>query len=228
MDGNGRWAKKRLLPRSAGHKMGVKAVRKLIINCVKQKICALTLFAFSSENWQRSEDEVATLMQIFIEHLHKEIPLFQEHNIKLQIIGDLSKFSPELQQQIHDTMHSTANNTGLVVSVAASYGGRWDITQAAKTLAQQVARGELDADDISEALIQQHCCLANLPEPDLFIRTSGEQRISNFLLWQCAYTELYFTEQLWPDFNDESFQAALVWFKKRQRRFGKIIQKQEA
>ncbi len=221
MDGNGRWAKKRFLPRTAGHKAGAKSVRRIIENCVKHKIAALTLFAFSSENWQRPADEVNALMSLFIEHLQKEIPLFIEHNIKLRVIGDIATLPQGLQQQIQETEATTATHTGLNLNIATSYGGRWDICQATKMISEKVLNGELSLEQISEETVAKHLVLADLPEPDLFIRTSGEQRISNFLLWQLAYTELFFTETLWPDFDTDSFDEALAWFAARQRRFGK-------
>lgn len=221
MDGNGRWAKKRLMPRKAGHKAGAKAVRTLIECCVKKHIKALTLFAFSSENWKRPADEVEALLGLFIQHLQSEIPLFKKHNIKFQVIGDLSKFSTELKAQIKFTEQETADNTGLVLTIAASYGGRWDICNSAKILASKIQANEISVEDIDESLFEQQLCLSDLPEPDLFIRTSGEYRISNFLLWQLSYTELYFTETLWPDFGEHAFEEALAWFEKRHRRFGK-------
>ena len=222
MDGNGRWAKKRLLPRTAGHRAGVKSARKILENCIKNNISVLTLFAFSSENWSRPETEVNELMGIFFTNLEKELPSFQQHDIQVRFIGDLSQFSSQLQQRILSTQQQTANNKGLVLVIAASYGGRWDIVQAAKQLAQKVSIGQLQLDEIDENKFSQVMSLADLPEPDLFIRTSGEQRISNFLLWQLAYAELYFTETFWPDFGDKHFQEALNFFQQRIRRFGKI------
>lgn len=224
MDGNGRWAKKRLLPRKAGHRAGAKSVRMLIENCVKNKIKALTLFAFSSENWNRPKTEVQALLTLFIEHLQKELPLFKQHNIKFQVIGQLEKFSSELQQQILATESETTTHTGLVLTIAASYGGRWDICNASKIMTKQVLNQQIAVEDINEQTLAKHLCLSDLPEPDLFIRTSGEYRISNFLLWQLSYTELYFTETLWPDFNDDSFNEAMLWFGQRQRRFGKTTE----
>ena len=224
MDGNGRWAKKRLLPRKAGHRAGAKAVRLLIENCVQNGVEALTLFAFSSENWNRPEAEIHALLTLFIEHLQKELPLFKKHNIKFQVIGQLAKFSSELQHAIQTTESETATHTGLVLTIAASYGGRWDICSATKKVAEQVLNHEITLDDINEQMLARQLCLNDLPEPDLFIRTSGEYRISNFLLWQLSYTELYFTETLWPDFNDDSFNEAMLWFGQRQRRFGKTAE----
>ena len=214
--------KKRLLPRTAGHRAGVKSARKILENCIKNNISVLTLFAFSSENWLRPELEVNELMELFFTNLEKELPNFQQHDIQVRFIGDLNQFSRQLQQRILITQQKTKNNKGLVLVIAASYGGRWDIIQAAKRLAQQVAAGQLQLDEITENKFSQMISLADLPAPDLFIRTSGEQRISNFLLWQLAYAELYFTETFWPDFGDKHFQEALNFFQQRIRRFGKI------
>ncbi len=222
MDGNGRWAKARFLPRTAGHKAGVKSVQKLIEQCVQHKIQALTLFAFSSENWERPSDEVQTLMDLFLTHLEKEVPTFQKHNIQFRLIGDRLRFSEELQARIDEAERLTKEHTGLTLVIAASYGGRWDITEAAKTLTRKVIAGELSLDNVDERTLGQYVCLADLPEPDLFIRTSGEQRMSNYLLWQLAYAELYFTEVLWPDFSEEHFDAAIKFFQQRERRFGKV------
>jgi undecaprenyl diphosphate synthase len=222
MDGNGRWAKQRHLPRSMGHKAGTKTVRKLIENIVALQIPVLTLFAFGTENWQRPADEVESLMDLFFTHLEKEVPLFQEHNIQVRIIGDLTLFSEKLRDCILRTQNLTAAHTGLVLVIAASYSGRWDITQAAQQLALDVQEGRLTPKQIDVANFAAKLCLADLPEPDLFIRTSGERRISNFLLWQLAYTELYFTDILWPDFDKKELDAALEFFNGRQRRFGKV------
>ena len=222
MDGNGRWAKKRFLPRTTGHKIGVKAARNLIENCVRNEISVLTLFAFSSENWSRPAAEVNELMELFFTHLEKELPTFQQHNIQVRFIGDVEKFSPQLQQRMKNAQQQTAMNTGLVLVIAASYGGRWDIVQAAQKLADKIANGKIEIEDINEANFGQLMSLADLPAPDLFIRPGGEQRISNFLLWQLAYAELYFTEIFWPDFGDKHFQEALDFYQQRIRRFGKI------
>lgn len=221
MDGNGRWAQSRFLPRKAGHKAGAKAVRKFIENSVKNKIQALTLFAFSSENWQRPADEIENLLALFLDHLKSELPTFQRNNIKFQVIGDTAKFSEQLQQNILTAQQETENNTGLVLTVAASYGGRWDICQASKKIANLVLQNAITVDDIDESLFAQQLCLNDLPEPDLLVRTSGEYRISNFLLWQLSYAELYFIEAPWPDFDNTSFQHMLQWYVGRQRRYGK-------
>lgn len=221
MDGNGRWAKKRFLPRIAGHKAGVEAVRGVVRACVKRGIEALTLFAFSTENWRRPKSEVGLLMDLFMIALERETLRLHEGNVRLKVIGERGAFSQKLQDRIAEAECLTAANTGLTVVVAANYGGRWDITQAAQAVAQKVAAGEVLPAQITEDLLAQHMSLHGLPEPDLFIRTGGEERISNFLLWQLAYTEFYFTETLWPDFDEQVFGDALSSFARRQRRFGR-------
>ncbi|MDD2815833.1 MAG: isoprenyl transferase [Thiotrichaceae bacterium] len=221
MDGNGRWAKKRLMPRFAGHVVGVETVRQIVKQCAELKIEVLTLFAFSSENWRRPPTEVTALMQLFSTALQREVNKLDKNKVRLRIIGDRSAFSEELQQLILKAEAQTANNTGLTLVIAANYGGHWDIVQAAKQLARQVAAGQLNPEEVDEAKLAQYLSLPELPEPDLFIRTGGEQRISNFLLWQLAYTEFYFTDILWPDFGREAFASALESFSKRQRRFGR-------
>lgn len=220
LDGNGRWAKKRMMPRILGHRAGVKAVRKIVECCVKEEIEVLSLFAFSSENWRRPKKEVEMLMDLFIGTLQAQVDKLDENNIKLRIIGDRSAFSEKLQDKINKSEKQTENNTGLNLVVAANYGGRWDITEAFKKITQKIADGELQAQDITESLINEHITTFELPEPDLFIRTGGEERISNFLLWQLAYTEFYFTETLWPDFDHVEFAKATTSFKSRERRFG--------
>lgn len=221
MDGNGRWAKKRLMPRIAGHRAGVDSVRAIVQRCGEVGVTALTLFAFSSENWRRPESEVGLLMELFLMALQRETKKLSQSNVRLQVIGDRSRFSEKLQQEIANAEALTANNTGLVLSVAANYGGRWDIAQAARLVAEKVKAGLVEPDAVDEVLLGQHMAMAELPEPDLFIRTGGEQRISNFLLWQLAYSELYFTDTLWPDFKQEEFDLALKSFIGRQRRFGR-------
>ncbi|MES9991066.1 MAG: isoprenyl transferase [Candidatus Thiodiazotropha sp.] len=221
MDGNGRWAKKRGLPRYAGHPAGVEAVRNVVEVCVELQIPVLTLFAFSSENWQRPQKEVNLIMDLFMRSLKKEVRRLDRNHVQLKVIGDRSAFAENLQQQIKEAEQQTQNNQGLLLQVAANYGGRWDITEAAKSLAEQVKRGELTPDQIDEEQLSRNLCFTDIPEPDLFIRTGGEKRISNFLLWQCAYTELYFTDQLWPDFNRKALEQALHDFSLRQRRFGR-------
>lgn len=220
MDGNGRWAQKRFMPRIIGHRAGVKTVRKIVEFCVEQKIEALTLFAFSSENWRRPAEEVSLLMNLFVSTLQAEIKRLHENNIRLRFIGDLSAFSSQLRDLLLGGMDLTSGNDGLNLIIAANYGGRWDVAQSVKQIAHKVLNGEMSVDDISAEHISKHLVLADLPEPDLFIRTGGEQRISNFLLWQLAYTELYFTDELWPDFDGISLQKAILSYKKRERRFG--------
>jgi len=222
MDGNGRWAKKRLLPRVAGHKAGVNAVRAVIGGCIRNKIEALTLFAFSSENWSRPIEEISSLMKLFVSALEREAKKLNEQNINLQFIGDRSRFDKKLCGRILAAEQLTAKNTGLRLVIAASYGGRWDLLQAMQKIADDITAGNLSADDISFDQISEKLSTAGLPDPDLLIRTSGEQRISNFLLWQLAYSELYFTDVLWPDFTEEEFNHALKFYAERNRRFGGV------
>jgi undecaprenyl diphosphate synthase len=220
MDGNGRWAQKRFMPRAVGHQAGVKAVRKIVEYCAKHNIEVLTLFAFSSENWRRPEAEVSLLMSLFMATLQREINKLDRNNIRLRFIGDRTAFSDKLQQKMAEGEAQTQNNTALTVVVAANYGGHWDMCQALQKVADKMAGGELTHQQINEELINQHLSTADLPDPDLFIRTGGEQRVSNFMLWQLAYTELYFTSTLWPDFDQNSLEDAIKSFKSRQRRFG--------
>lgn len=220
MDGNGRWAQKRFMPRAVGHQAGVKAVRKIVEYCAKHKVEVLTLFAFSSENWRRPEAEVSLLMGLFMTTLQSEINKLHRNNIRLRFIGDRTVFSDKLQQKMAEGEAQTQDNTALTLVVAANYGGHWDMCQAFQKVVEKMAAGELINQKISEELINQHLSTADLPEPDLFIRTGGEQRVSNFLLWQLAYTELYFTATLWPDFDQNSLEDAIKSFKSRQRRFG--------
>jgi undecaprenyl diphosphate synthase len=221
MDGNGRWAQAQGKGRVVGHKAGVDSVRAVVRGARKAEVKALTLFAFSSENWQRPEKEVSVLMDLFMFVLTKEVKRLHKNNIRFQVIGELSRFSEKLQKSITKSEQLTANNTGLVLSVAANYGGRWDITNAAKELASQVQKNEIALDDINEETLNEQTCLANLPPLDLLIRTGGDYRISNFLLWQAAYAEFYFTETLWPDFNENEFTKSIDVFDQRERRFGK-------
>ncbi|MGL4834303.1 MAG: (2E,6E)-farnesyl-diphosphate-specific ditrans,polycis-undecaprenyl-diphosphate synthase, partial [Shewanella sp.] len=209
MDGNGRWAKNRGKLRVFGHKAGVKSVRRAVSFAANHHLDALTLYAFSSENWNRPAQEVAALMALFVRALDSEVKSLHKHNVRLSIIGDISRFSERLQQRIRRSEALTANNDGLRLNIAANYGGRWDIIQAVRQLAEQVQRGELQSTDISEELLNSHICLHEQPQVDLLIRTSGEHRISNFLLWQIAYAELYFTDVLWPDFDEHVFEGAL-------------------
>lgn len=228
MDGNNRWAKKRFLPGVAGHKAGVKAVREVIETCAEAGVEVLTLFAFSSENWKRPADEVSALMELFMLALRREVNKLDRNGIRLKILGDCSRFHPELQAAIRAAEQQTAENTRFTLQIAANYGGRWDITQAVRQLAEQVQQGSLQPDAISEDTINQHLVTASGPEPDLLVRTGGEQRISNFLLWQMAYTEFYFTDLYWPDFRTKAMQAALDSFTQRERRFGKTSEQLKA
>lgn len=221
MDGNNRWAKRRHLPGVAGHKAGIKSVRMVIEQAARLEVEVLTLFAFSSENWKRPEKEVSALMQLFLNALQKEVKRLHKHNIRLLIIGDVTGFSPILQEHIHKAHELTKDNTGLTLAVAANYGGRWDVSNAAKLIAKEVEAGKLSCDDITPELFGEYTCLANYPEPDMCIRTGGEVRISNFMLWQFAYTELVFSKSLWPDFGKEDFWAAIDQFNGRTRRFGR-------
>ena len=224
MDGNGRWAKRRLMPRVAGHRKGVEALRGIIRACAERGVTHLTVFAFSSENWRRPQEEVTLLMELFLRALENEVARLHENDIRFRVIGELSGFSERIQALIRDAEALTRNNSRLTFTVAANYGGRWDIVQAVKKLmASGVAPAEVD-----EAALVQHLSMADMPEPDLFIRTGGEQRISNFLLWQLAYTELYFTETLWPDFDAAALDAAIVSFRARERRFGRTSEQVRA
>ncbi len=217
MDGNGRWAKRRLMPRVAGHRKGVEALRGVIRACAERGIQHLTVFAFSSENWRRPQEEVTLLMELFMRALENEVAKLHENGIRFRVIGDLSGFTERIQTLIRDAEALTRDNTRLTFTVAANYGGRWDIVQAMKKL---LAAG-VAADDIDEAALAGQLSMAGEPEPDLFIRTGGEQRISNFLLWQLAYTELYFTDALWPDFDARQLDAAIASYRTRERRFGR-------
>jgi undecaprenyl diphosphate synthase len=228
MDGNGRWARKRFLPRTAGHQAGVKATRRLVELCAIKGISALTVFAFSSENWNRPDQEVNSLMSLFLTTLNAELTRLHEQGIRIRFIGDRGRFSTRLQESIASAEHKTARNTRLALNIAANYGGRWDIVNAARNLSQKLVDGAIAVDEITEESFAAELCLLDLPEPDLFIRTGGEQRISNFLLWQIAYTELFFTETLWPEFNDQAFDEALDWYATRQRRFGKTAEQIES
>ncbi len=227
MDGNGRWAKKRNLPRAAGHRAGVITLRKLIEHAVKRKLNTMTVYAFSRENWQRPEKEVGLLMELFMTALQSEVKDLHKNNVCLKFVGDKTAFNEKLQKTINDSESLTSSNSGLCLNVAANYSGRWDITQAIQSIAQDLASDNLLVDDINEVLLGDRLSLAEHKDPELFIRTGGEQRISNYLLWQLAYSELYFTDVLWPDFNPEQFDNALDWFENRQRRFGKTSEQIE-
>ncbi|WP_100655885.1 polyprenyl diphosphate synthase [Alteromonas flava] len=220
MDGNGRWAKKKGKIRTFGHKAGVDAVRSAVKYARTHGIEVLTLFAFSSENWKRPEEEVSVLMDLFNLVLNSEVKKLNKNQVRLKVIGDLSRFDDKLVEKIHKAEALTAENSALTLNIAANYGGRWDIVQAAQQIAQEVAEGSLQPDQITEDSFGQFVSMADLPPLDLLIRTGGEHRISNFLLWQCAYAEFYFTTTLWPDFNEETFAAAVQDFNERQRRFG--------
>ncbi len=218
MDGNGRWARQRFLPRVAGHQRGVETVREVVKACRELGVEYLTLFAFSSENWRRPADEVSFLMQMFLKMLEREVIKLHKNDICLKIIGDRSRFDDQLNQAIAESEQLTANNTGMTLTIAANYGGRWDIMQAVQSMLKE-RPGQTAA--FSEAELEPHLSMHYAPEPDLFIRTGGEQRISNFLLWQLAYTELYFTDTLWPAFDREALQAAIQSYQTRERRFGR-------
>lgn len=220
MDGNGRWAQSKGKPRVFGHKQGVQSVREAVKFCRQLNIESLTLFAFSSENWRRPEQEVSTLMELFMFVLTNEIKRLDKNNVKLKIIGDISGFSDKLQKRAFEAEEITANNNGLTLNVAANYGGQWDIVQAAKSLATQVEAGKVSAASIDESLFSKQLSMADQAPLDLLIRTGGDLRISNFLLWQAAYAELYFTETLWPDFNEQAFADAIACYVSRERRFG--------
>ena len=220
MDGNGRWAKSRHLPRSSGHQKGVQTVRKIVKHCAKLGVNTLTLFAFSSENMKRSREEVGLLFKLFLSVLKTETGKLKDNNIRLKIIGDLSVFTPEIIALAQEAEASLQSNTGLTLVIAANYGGQWDITESAKKIAIDVSNGTLDPDNINAALFNQYTSLSGLPEVDLLIRTSGEVRLSNFLLWDLAYSEFYFSKTLWPDFNEQSLDDAILDFHSRDRRFG--------
>lgn len=220
MDGNGRWARARGLPRAAGHKAGIGPVRVTIEQCGERRIEALTLFAFSSENWQRPTEEVSSLFGLFLDALDREIAELHEKGVRLRFIGERSRLSSALVSRMAAAEALTAHNGGLKLQVAVSYGGRWDLVQAARVLAERCARGELAPGAIDESMLGEALALGGLPDPDLFIRTGGERRISNFLLWNLAYAELYFTECLWPEFDAAELEAALEHFARRERRFG--------
>ena len=221
MDGNGRWAKTQGLPRATGHRKGVERVKSLLPACAQRGISYLTLFAFSSENWNRPAPEVKLLFELLTTTLAKEMRGLHEHNIRLRIIGDIRKLPQRLRQSITDANRFTRNNEALNLTIAINYGGKWDLLEACKSVSALVEKGTVASDSITTELIESQLSTHELPEPDLFIRTGGEQRISNFLLWQLAYTELYFTDTYWPDFDEHCLDMALQTFARRQRRFGK-------
>lgn len=228
MDGNGRWAKQRKLPRIAGHKVGVDSVRTVVQLCSDKGVKVLTLFAFSTENWSRPSKEVNFLMHLFVTVLGREVKKLHAKNVCIRFIGERNSLDKKLQQSISKSETLTAKNSGLKLVIALNYSGRWDITNATRNIVAKVAAGTLTANNITSELVHSYTCLSDLPEPDLFIRTSGELRLSNFLLWQLAYTELYFTEVLWPDFREAELNAALLAYARRDRRFGRITVKETA
>jgi undecaprenyl diphosphate synthase len=228
MDGNGRWAKQRFLPRVAGHRKGVEAVRGVVRACLERRIEYLTLFAFSSENWRRPAEEVSILMDLFLRALEQQVAKLNENGVRFKVIGDTTRFDPRIRELIAAGESLTADNARLTLSIAANYGGRWDIAQAARRyFAVNPDAAREDFDFRPEAL-EPFLSMAYAPEPDLFIRTGGEQRVSNFLLWQLAYTELYFTDLLWPDFDLAAMDAALAWYRQRERRFGRTSEQLQA
>jgi len=220
MDGNGRWAKAKHLPRAHGHQKGVQTVREIVKHCAKIGVGSLTLFAFSSENMKRSSEEVGVLFKLFLTVLKQETKKLNDNNIRLKIIGDMSVFSAEIQALASDSEQLLGHNTGLTLVIAANYGGQWDIAQAAKKIATLASEGQIQVDDIDIDIFEKHTALADLPKVDLLIRTSGEIRISNFLLWDIAYSELFFTNTLWPDFGPDELDEAILDFHSRDRRFG--------
>ena len=228
MDGNGRWAHKRALPRHAGHRSGVKSVRATVETAAKRGVKHLTLFAFSSENWQRPREEVGKLMGLFLDALQREVDELHRNSVRLEFIGAREMLKPALVDKIAAAEAQTRDNSGLHLIIAVAYGGRWDILQATRRLASQVAAGEINSADIKETDIAENLQLAGVPDPDLLIRTGGEQRISNFLIWNLAYAELCFFDTLWPDFAEKQFDEALEFFAKRQRRFGHTADQIEA
>jgi undecaprenyl diphosphate synthase len=222
MDGNGRWARSRGMPRPAGHRASVKVVRRVVQECAKRKVRYLTLFAFSSENWQRPPDEVGMLMSLFLDALQREVADLHRNQVRLTFIGDRELLGAELARRMQGAEQLTAANAGLRLIVAVAYGGRWDIARACRALAADAAAGRLEAAGIGEAQVAERLALGGIPDPDLLIRTGGEQRISNFLLWNLAYTEMYFSDALWPEFSPAHLEAAFEYFAQRERRFGKI------
>ncbi len=224
MDGNGRWAESRGLMRFEGHSAGIKAVKTILKSCLDIQIPVLSLFAFSSENWLRPEEEVNFLMQLFLETLQAEVQELNKNQICLRFTGDRQGLSPAIREQMHYAEELTASNEALTLNLALNYGGRWEIVRAVRRIAEDIKTGNLEINSIDEQSFGQYLTTFGLPDPDLFIRTSGESRISNFFLWQLAYTELYFTPTLWPDFTKEEFEKALICFQKRERRYGKTSQ----
>jgi undecaprenyl diphosphate synthase len=228
MDGNGRWAKQRHLPRVAGHRRGVEAVRAIVRACIERGIPYLTLFAFSSENWRRPQDEVSILMDLFLRALEQEVAKLDENGIRFKVAGDISRFDPRIRELIAAGEALTTGNTRLTLTVAANYGGRWDVAQAARRYFIAHPEAAHEGGEFRPEALEPYLAMAYAPEPDLFIRTGGEQRISNFLLWQLAYTELYFTPVLWPDFDAAALDAAIEWYRLRERRYGRTSEQVEA
>ncbi|HKS55599.1 MAG TPA: polyprenyl diphosphate synthase [Steroidobacteraceae bacterium] len=222
MDGNGRWAAARALPRPAGHRMGVRAVKQIVENCARRGVEVLTLFAFSSENWKRPKEEVSMLMSRFLQALDDEVAELHENGIRLTFVGNLGQLAPPLRKSMDAATALTAGNSRMTLVIAIAYGGRWDIASAARRVAERCVAGEMRTEEIDEEHLGGQLALAGLPDPDLLIRTGGEQRISNFLLWNLAYTELYFCDALWPDFDERQLDAAIDHFGRRQRRFGLV------
>jgi len=227
MDGNGRWAKRRHLPRHAGHQAGLKSARRIIEHCAERGVQALTLFTFSSENWQRPQGEVSRLMELFLNALGKDVRELHGNGVRVRFIGDRRGFSTGLQQGMREGEALTAANTGLTLNIAVGYGGRWDIVEAARSFAREVARGVRRPEELDEQRFAGSLSLAHVTDPDLFIRTGGERRISNFLLWNLAYTELYFTDLFWPDFDTRALDEAFEWFAARDRRYGQVAVPEE-
>ena len=227
MDGNGRWARRRFAPRTDGHKAGVRATQAIVERCARRGVEALTLFAFSSENWRRPEAEVRVLMELFLRTLREEVGRLHDNGIRVRFIGDRAGLGRSLHREIERAEAKTADNDVLTVNIAANYGGRWDIAQAARRLAEEVAAGRLQPAEIDVDRLGQYVSLSDLPEPDLFIRTGGEHRVSNYLLWHLAYTELWFTDTLWPDFDAAALDEAIEYFRGRQRRFGRTTEQIE-
>jgi undecaprenyl diphosphate synthase len=228
MDGNGRWAKQRFLPRVAGHRKGVESVRGVVRACMERGIEFLTLFAFSSENWRRPADEVTILMELFLRALEQEVAKLHRNEIRFRVVGDTSRFDPRIRELIAAGEALTADNARLTLTVAANYGGRWDIAQAARRYYAANPSALAGTEPVDPDALAPFLAMAYAPEPDLFVRTGGEQRVSNFLLWQLAYTELHFTDTLWPDFDTRAFDAALEWYRQRERRFGRTSEQLEA
>lgn len=228
MDGNGRWAGQRHLPRAEGHRAGVRATRAVIEACGERRIGVLTLFAFSSENWRRPQTEVRMLLELFRKTLHKESARLAENDVRVRFVGDRTLFPSDLRTEMERAEEATSAKSGLELAIAVNYGGRWDMAQAARRIAEEVVAGDLEPGAIDADTVAARMTLADLPEPDLFIRTGGERRLSNYLLWQLAYTELYFTDILWPDFDASALDEAIACYRGRQRRFGRTSEQLEA